>query len=177
MLAYEPLTKKIIKAAEPSYTAPFTSLALRDAAKVEKHAIELYSWARTFLPKDTAKHPAMDKASKLKLVPYVVAMAYAVRIQLDVYYVESSAVNKDDRLEYLERSRTVVERFVDVLQVAMNVTLSDSSLLDVAMDYHLALTTYITLMAALRASVQIMLTPKDAPKTTALWDDGLAGIR
>lgn len=44
----------------------------------------------------------MDKADKLKLMPYLVAMAYAVRIKLDVYYVESSVVDKAERGEYLE---------------------------------------------------------------------------
>lgn len=175
-LAYGPLANKIIKAGEQG-GATFTPLALRDAAKVEKHAIELYSWARTFLPKDSAIQAATDKASRIKMVPYVVAMAYAVRIQLDVYYVESSGVDKADRLEYLERSNNVVEQFIEVLKVALKVMLGESSLLEVAMDYHLALTTYVALAVALRVSAQMMMAPQDVPKTIALWDDGLSGIR
>ena len=184
-LAYDPLTKRLLTAAESSgggssssssssSSFSFPMLAIRDAAKAEMHANMLYSWARTFMPKAEA---AMDKASKLRLMPYVVAMAYAVRVKLDVYYVESSNVNREERLEYLERSRSTVEQFLQVLQTAVRVTLRDSSLLDVALDYHLVLTTYIALMAALRASVQMILKSKDAPKTIAIWDDGLVGIR
>ena len=179
-LAYDPLTKRLLTAAKGgSSSSSFPGLALRDAAKAEMHANMLYSWARTFVPTDTSGQAGMnmDKAAKLKMVPYIVAMAYAVRIKLDVYYVESSGVVKAERHEYLERSCSTVEEFLKVMQVAMYVTLRNSSLLDVALDYHLALTTYATLTAALRASVQMLLKPRDAPRTIATWDDGLEQVR
>ena len=175
-LAYEPLTKRLAKAAE-SRSSTFTALALRDAAKAEMHANALYAWARTYVPTDTNALAKRDKAGKLQMMPYIVAMAYAVRVKLDVYYVESSGVDKAERLEYLERGRNTVNEFVATIKVVARVTLCDSSLLEVALDYHLALTTYIALMAAMRASVQMMLQPSDAPKTIALWDDGLETIR
>ena len=67
-----------------------------------------------------------------------------------------------------------MEQFIAILDVAVRTMLIESSLLEVALDYHLALTTYITLRAALRKSVQLMLTPKTAPRVIEEWDDGLA---
>ena len=119
----------------------------------------------------------MDKTAKLKMIPYIVAMAYAIRVKLDTYYVESSGMDRTERFGYLERGRSMVDQFMEVVEVAVRVTLHDSSLLDVALDYCLALTTYITLIAALRASVAMMLESEDAPSPIAPWDDGLAGLR
>ena len=176
MLAYEPLTRRLVKAAERQAIA-FPTLALRDAAKAEMNANALYTWARTFVPMETDAPTKRNKATKLQLMPYIVAMAYAVRVKLDVYYVESSGVDEAELFEYLERGRKTVDEFVAIIEVTVRATLCDSSLLDVVLDYHLALTTYIALMAALRASAQIMLQSSDAPRTIALWDDGLDTIR
>ena len=175
-LAYEPLIKRLSRAAEIRSRA-FSALALRDAAKAEMHANALYAWARTFVPTATDVRTERGKAAKLQMMPYIVAMAYAVRVKLDVYYVESSGVDEAELSEYLERGRNTVDEFVATIKVAVRVTLHESSLLDVALDYHLALTTYIALMAALQASMQMMLEPSDAPTTIALWDDGLDTIR
>ena len=175
-LAYEPLTERIIKAAEGG-SGKFPSFALRDAAKAETNANALYSWARTFVPKDTDNQAGMDKAAKLRMMPYLVAMAYAVRIKLDVYYVESGGIDKSERLEYLERSRSTVDQFMGILEVAVGTMLNNSGLLEVALDYHLALTTYVAISTALRSSVQMMLAPKDMPEMIKAWDDGLTPIR
>ena len=175
-LAYEPLIERLARAAE-TRSSVFPTPALRDAAKAEMHANALYAWACTFVPTNTDVQTERDKASKLQMMPYIVAMAYAVRAKLDVYYVESSDMDGTERLEHLERCRKIVEEFVATIKVAVRVTLHDSSLLDVALDYPLALTTYMALMAAMRASVQMMLKPSDAPKAIALWDDGLDTIR
>ena len=177
-LAYGPLTNKIINAAAENETSILAgAVAQKDAGKAEAQANALYAWAGTFLPKDLPNRVNIDKASKLKMMAYAVAMAYAVRIKLDVFYVESHGVPEADRREYLERSRSTVEKFMQVLGAAMRVLLSGASLLEVAVDYHLALTTYVALKEALQASVQMMLAPRDAPRTIALWDDGLSEIR
>ena len=175
-LAYEPLTRRIVQAAERRPIA-FATLAIRDAAKAELHANALYTWARTYVPTDTDVETKRDKAGKLQLMPYIVAMAYAVRVKLDIYYVESSDVDRAERLEYLERCRNTMDELATTIKAAVRVTLHESSLLEVALDYHLALTTYMALMAALRATAQMMLQPGDAPQTIALWDDGLDTIR
>ena len=175
-LTYEPLTKRIVKAAQ-NHPVAFPAMALRDAAKAETNANALYTWARTFVPSGSNRQIKMDKAAKLQLMPYIVAMAYAVRVKMDVYYVESSGVDRTERLEYLERCHNTVDEFVATIKVAVRATLCDSSLLEVALDYRLVLTTYTALVAALRASVQMVLKPSDAPRTIALWDDGLDAIR
>ena len=110
----------------------------------------------------------MDKATKLKMMPYIVAMAYAVRVKLNVHYVESSGVNRAERLDYLEHRRSAMGHFIENIEVVVRVTLHGSDLLDVALDYHLVLTTYTALIAALPASVTVLLKPKDVPKTIAL---------
>lgn len=175
-LAYDTLTEQMRKAAKKN-TQTFTRFALKDAEKTEKQAIELYAWARTFLPGATDGPVNMDKTAKLKMMPYIVAMAYAVRAKLDVYYVESTRVEQAERSQYLERSRNTVEQFMEVLEVAVRAMLDGSSLLELALDYHLMMVTYVTLKAALQASVQLILESEDVPETTVLWDDGLAGIR
>ena len=86
-------------------------------------------------------------------------------------------MDKTERLDYLERSRTIVDQFMAVLDVVLHAVLDDSSLLEVALDYNLALTMYATLKAAMQASVQLMVARKKVPKSIALWDDGLSGVR
>lgn len=179
-LAYEPLAERLVKAPNATDSNQLSNVALRDAAKAEMHANTLYSWARTFIPKhssNSSSQAAMTKSTRLQMMPYIVAMAYAVRIKLDVFYVEGSAVDKAERLEYWKRGRSVVEQFRSVVQNALQALLIDSSLLDVAIDYHLALTTYTALMETLQKSVQILLAPDDTPKAIQLWDDGLAELR
>lgn len=179
-LAYEPLAERLIKTVSATGSNKLSNVALRDAAKAEMHANTLYSWARTFIPKhssNSGSQTAITKAARLQMMPYIVAMAYAVRIKLDVFYVEGSAVDQAERLEYWERGRSVVEQFKSAAQNALRALLIDSSLLDVAIDYHLALTTYTALMATLRKSVQTLLATDDVPETIQLWDDGLAKLR
>ena len=175
-LAYEPLTERIISAAG-SATRKFSSLALRDARRAEAQANMFYLWARTLIPKDTDIWVQRSKASKLKLMPYFVVMAYAVRVKLDVFYVESCGLGRTEQLEYRERSRRVVEELTGILDAEMATVVTNSSLLDVALDYHLTLATYIALKAALQKSLQIMLAPEEAPRAIQVWDDGLSHLR
>ena len=175
-LAYEPLMEQMLEVAK-SDAHTFPQFAATDATKAEIHANILYSWARTYVPQDADSPATMDKTAKLNMMPYIVAMAYAVRVKLDVHYVESRGMIEAERHEYLKRSSNVVEQFMATLELAMRAMLHDSGLLEVALDYHLALTTCVTLKAAMRASVQMILGSHDVPRTTVLWDDGLAEIR
>lgn len=177
-LAYEPLAQKIIDAAKSdSSSITFASQALKDANRAEKHAIELYSWAREFIPQDADTQADMDKTAKLKLIPYLVAMVYAVRVQLDVQYVDDHKSTRAERQGYLGRSRNIAEQLLAILAMAMRTLLQDSSLLEVALDYHIALTTCVESIKALRKCVQMMLAPSSVRESTELWDDELSEIR
>lgn len=70
-----------------------------------------------------------------------------------------------------------MNKFVATVDLVLRAMLADSSLLALAMDYNLALTTYMTIRTAIQASVQLLVAPNDAPAATALWDDGLSQIR
>ena len=175
-LAYEPLTKRFIKVAEGD-SQKFPPFAAKDAAKAEVQANALYAWARTFVPNESSDLEDLDKLAKLKMMPYLVAMAYAVRVKLDVHYVEASVLDRTERMEYLERSCNMVDEFTVLVRVALNAILVKSSLLEVALDYHLVLTTYMMLMATLKKSVQMILAPSAPVGSIQVWDDGLSGIR
>ena len=95
------------------------------------------------------------------MTPYLASMAYAVRVKLDEHLVECSATSQVERAQSAERARGVVSELIALLQAAMTVTLSDPSLL----------------IATLRRSVQLMLSPEDTPAAIEMWDDGLSGIR
>lgn len=180
MLAYEPLVEKITRAAE-SEDRKFSSFSSKDASKAEAMANALYAWAGTFVPREYDGLVSLNKNAKLALLPYLVAMAYAVRVKLDAHYVESSFVVKKERVEFLERSRGTVRKFLFLARMVLNSILESSSLLEVALEYHLALTTYVALTVTLRKSLQLMLEPCDTPngalRTAQAWDDGLSGIR
>lgn len=182
-LAHQPLVQRFIKALDAGGDTStntkrrFPLSAAKDAAKAETQANTLFAWASTFVPKTPASWARWNKQDKIAVMPYVVAMAYAVRIKLDVHYVEGSMVSDAEKSDYLERSRKTVDEFIPILQMAVKATLDGSSLLEVALDYHLALTTYVTLLTALRKSVQMTLSPQSSPENVVAWDDGLSSIR
>ena len=176
-MAYEPLIRRFTNAAE-SDSHEFPASAAKDAAKVEAQANVLYSWASTFIPRHTGDSRArLSKQAKLEMMPYLVAMAYAVRVKLDVHYVEGGVAAESEKAEYMDRSRSLVDQFNAQLRTAMDMMLQKSSLLDVALDYNLALMTYALLMETLRKSVLIMLAPQNPPGVIETWDDGLSDIR
>ena len=176
MLAYEPLVRRFTQAAESDPPA-FPSFARDDAARAEKAANELYSWASTFVSKGTRSQVQLNKQAKLMMTPYLVIMAYAVRVKLDAHYVESSMLERAEKLQYLERSCSIVNGFVALLRVAISTILQGASLLELALDYQLSLTTYVTLTAKLQRNVQMMLAPGDSPRIIDMWDDKLSNIR
>lgn len=76
-LAYDPLIKDIVKAAE-SERRQLSTLVSRDAERAESSVNAIYVWANTFVPNSTRNAAAVSKQAKLKMMPYVVAMAYAI---------------------------------------------------------------------------------------------------
>ena len=174
--AFEPQAEKIVKTAVDE-SQQLTRYDKKDLARVEKEADELYSWAGSHVYKKHENHVGLDKAGKLMQMPYLVAMAYAIRVKMDVCYAESREVKLAERRQYQDRNRSIIEDITALLQIALNAILEKASLLEVALDYHWAVSTYVTLMVALRESEQMMLTPRNSSRTVELWDDGLSGIR
>ena len=176
-LAHDPLIKDILETTA-SKSQRFPSFVARHAEKAETHANTVFAWARTFVPNVVTPQTELDKRARLRMTPYIFAMAYAVRVKMDAHLIESRMIDEVDRSAYLDRSRNIVEEFMVVLEAAIDVSIRNTSLLEIALDFHWALTTYLVMMAALRRSVQLMTeSRKDAPEDVTTWDDGLSRIR
>ena len=176
-LAYKPLTDWIVQAAE-SGRREFPPAALTDAAGAEAQADGVYFWARSLVSECAANPAGVGRIAKLKMMPYLVAMAYTVRVKLDACYVESIALPRPEGSgTCLERSRNAVSEFAAAVRTAVDVMLSESSLLEVALDYHLELSVYATMVVALQKSVEMLLSPDNPPEIPTQWDDGLSNIR
>ena len=173
-LAHDPLVADIINTAENTLQ-DISEFAKEDADKAIARAEELYAWAETFLP--DISQATLNKRAKLELMPYVVAMAYSVRVKLDAQ-LKSSLLPEAKRKAYLQRACSIVDEFVRVLQSTLVAVTADTSLLEIALDYYQPLAIYATLVASLRGSTRMMLQPEDAPpKEVVFWDDGLSDIR
>ena len=176
-LAYDPLIEDMLSSTGDASDQSLSEFLKDDAHLAIMRADELSAWVDTFLP-SAAQEAAMSRRGKLELMPYIVAMAYAVRVKLDAHLVKSSLLPKAKRGAYLQRILAVVDEFVRVLQRALLGVVSDTSLLDIAINCQQPLATYVTLITTLRVTADTMLAPEDAPpKDVALWDDGLADIR
>lgn len=174
-LAYGPLVDTFIKSAEHS-TQCLSEIAKEDAYMAIMRADDLYAWAETFLPNKS--QATLSRWAKLELMPYVVAMAYAVRVKMDAHLVQSKLLSESSEAQYLQRNYAIVDDFISVLQPAIVGLISNTSLLEIALDYHQPLATYVTLIETLRTSAQLMLPLfESTPEKIAVWDDGLSGIR
>ena len=172
--AYDPLVEDVIKLAEGRHRG-LSSFAKEDAGNAELRAGDLYSWASTFLP---GTNQALSRSARLEMMPYIVCMAYAVRVKLDAHLLRSHLLPRSKRAQYLQRAVRVVEDFVQVLNQALSAVTASSSLLDVALDFELPVATYATLITTLRDNVQeMLLLGRGMPSEIAMWDDGLSGIR
>ena len=172
--AHEPLVADIINLAADG-SRGMSDYAKEDADKAEARADYLYSWANNYLP-ETAKlaaQVALSKHVELKTMPYIVCMAYAVRVKLDAHLVRS----KDDCAYYYREAADAVEKFVGVVSPALKAVTGDTSLLSIAFVRHYPIAIYATLVRTLRDSARNMGSPKAASKQIERWDDGLSGIR
>ncbi|MEM7555704.1 MAG: hypothetical protein AAF378_16705 [Cyanobacteria bacterium P01_A01_bin.84] len=141
-------------------------------------ATQLYYWAETFVPSDQKELENMSKDARFHVMPYLIAMAYAVRVKADAYAVESDTIdNADDRAAYLKRSRKIVDEFIEVLKFTADVLTTNASILDIALDYYLPLSAYLTAITSLRAGTDALLIPTYKHKIVGAWDDGLSRIR
>ena len=176
-LAYDDLVEDIILAAG-SEKRKFSSLAKDSSVKAEMRAEELYAWAEGFIPNTGNDQAGLSKKAKLGLMPYIVALAYAMRVKTDARLVRShSIVDAGERQNFLERSRKSMSDFIHVLRVVVAAVVTTSNLLEIALDYHLAMATYMMLITSLKTSMQLTLGPAKESLEIELWDDGLSKIR
>ena len=173
-LAYDPLVEEIAGLVEDRNHS-LSDFVKEDADKAEMRADDLYSWASAHLP--STSQAALHKRTKLELMPYIVCMAYAVRVKMDAYLVRSRLLPETRRAAYLQRATGIVDNFVRVLGPALIAVMANTSLLDVALDYHLPIATYLMLIMTLRNSAQSMVSPETESSQVEPWDDGLSGIR
>ena len=165
--AHEPLVADIINFAA-DVSRGMSDYAKEDADKAEARADYLYSWANKW---------ALSEHAELKTMPYIVCMAYAVRVKLDAHLVRSSLCSKDDCAYYYREAADAVEKFVGVVSPALKAVTGDTSLLSIAFIRHYPIAIYATLVRTLRDSARNMGSPKAASKQIERWDDGLSGIR
>lgn len=137
-----------------------------DAKEAKRNARELYAWAKSHLS-------ARSKKAKLQNLPYVVAMAFAVRVEMDACIIESEMMARiEDQISHLERSWKGVEKFMRVvMRQVVEVTMS-TSLLEIAYHFRLHVATYMTLMRSFRASMVALSSPHISLDDICTWDSG-----
>lgn len=174
---YDCIYEDIVEAVE-SKNKQLPSFAVKDTEKAVIAATQLYHWAETFVPSDQKKLTKMSKEAKFQIMPYLVAMAYAVRVKADAYVVECDTIaNANDQAAYLKRSRKIVDEFIAKLKSVVTALTANTTMLDIALDYHLPLSTYLTVITSLRAGVDALLSPAHKQEIVGVWNDGLSSIR
>lgn len=157
---------------------PYPSYVKEDAKEAKRSATLLYMWAKTYVPKCTTDETTADKGKKLSKLPYILAMALAVRIEMDACLLEGDMMDSQTDTKLFEtRSQEIVIDFVNLLSDTLSELLTSTSLLEVALDFDFYISTYISLIRGFRASLK----PLDyiLPKLSEIfdWDDGLAVLR
>ena len=185
-LVYDDLVEDITEAAEAKdrhFPSLANELAKSNAEKAEMRADELYAWAEGFVPDMRGEQGSgqanMSKQDKLGSMPYIVAMAYAMRVKTDARLIRShSIVDGAERTRFLERSRSSLGVFMRKLRSIVLAIISNTSLLEIALDYHLILATYVMLIASMPMSLRSTVEPCKGPRAKVeIWDDGLGKIR
>lgn len=157
-----------------------TEKRVQDTANdVERLADDLYAWASTFVPDPDDQQEGVSKQTRLSWMPYVMAMAYANRAKTDAHMVMSYAIrNRSVRENHLSQSQKKTSEFIELLFSVAMATIKDTSLLEVALDYHLTLKAYVILISALKMNQKVALgSGNESAKKPRLWDDGLSSIR
>ena len=182
---YKELVHDITEAAgnmDHQYSSLAGEIVKENAIAAEKRADELHAWAKSNMPKAVGNsHVDRNKPKKIKMMPYIVAMAYAVRVKVDARMVKvhSMPAKGGEREKYLERNRKFIDDIVKLLREKITEIVDGASLLEIALDYYLVLATYAMLITSLQASVPMMVKPETTVEGEKIqgWDDGLSDIR
>ena len=143
-----------------------------DIKEIKRRAEELYSWAKLHLSEKS-------KLTAMRNMPYVVAMAFAARAEMDAYIAESEMASCEESKEFfLNQCRELANKFLRVVVGQITTLFGDSTLLDVAFDLHTYLGVYITLIKSFQASLDLLTEAGTADyEDVYSWDDGLAPLR
>lgn len=143
-----------------------------DIKEIKRRAEELYSWAKLHLSEK-------PKLAVMQNMPYIVAMAFAVRAEMDACIAESEmAVCTESKDFFLNRCRELGNKFLKVVVGQLSALFGDSTLLDVAFDLHTHMGVYVTLIKSFRASLELLEAADTAEyEDVYSWNDGLAPLR
>lgn len=143
-----------------------------DIKEIKRRAEELYSWAKIHLSEKS-------KLAAMQNMPYVVAMAFAVRAEMDACIAESEmATCTESKDFFLNQCRELGNKFLRVVMGQITTLFSDSTLLDVAFDLHTHLGVYVTYIKSFQASLELLKATDTAEyEHIYSWDDGLAPLR
>ena len=156
----------------------YPEYAKENAKDAMESAEDLYIWAEAMLPDQMDGETAMTRQNKLEIMPYIVAMAYSVRVQVDAHMVKSHFLADDtDRKKFVKSGHKIVDKFIELLNSAIEALVAQTCLLEIAIDYQLPLATYLTLMKSLCGSLKSLSSPESIKEKPADWDDGLSSIR
>ena len=70
-----------------------------------------------------------------------------------------------------------MDEFIAKLKSVVTALTANTTMLDIALDYHLPLSTYLTVITSLRAGVDALLSPAHKQEIVGVWNDGLSSIR
>ena len=154
-----------------------------NAREAVRRAHKTYDWAKPFVPQFPDTIESQGYPSRLEIIralPYIMAMGYACRVEISARVAMSAnQANEDRRRRYLERSHRNLNRLANILRSAVMGILRNTSLLEIATEYHSPLATYLNLIIALEADARRLDEPRaiSAGENEQLWDDGLSNIR
>ena len=152
----------------------------REAAKCAR---KMYDRTKRFVPRFPDTIESQSYPSKLEIIkamPYIMAMRYACGVEISARVAMSASQAREPGWRrYLERSHRDLNELARILRSAVMGILRNTSLLEIATEYHSPLATYLNLIIALEADARRLDEPRaiSAGENEQLWDDGLSNIR
>ena len=156
----------------------FLLFAGENALKCEMRGEDLYKKAKDFLLGAIYSEASLSKQKKRALFPYIEAMASATRAIVDSRQVRGRSIEDDAfRNEFLQEISALVSECTSFIRSAIMATASNTSLLEMALDYNSLIEDYFSLIKDLQACEPTTSTPGESPSSGSTWTDGLSAIR
>lgn len=150
----------------------------RDTDEARYRAEKLYFYAKSFMFEDPIYQVDPIKKIHQDSLQYIIAMALAVRVDMDACLVESEMMDyAEDREMFMYRSRRLILEYIGMLARQIVETMSCISLLDLVLDFHLHLAMYTTFVKSFCVSLDLIASPDAKHCDEYMWDDGLTPIR